>query len=117
MGIACAPWAAWKIRTSSSTGATSGQPVRSYPPQPIATGTTYRAGRLVSERSVVLLFVPLDVARHPATILYRALPMLKESAELSLHLAASLEIGAVFAGIRDSSGRVIAQGRLEDLSL
>lgn len=76
-----------------------------------------KAGFRVSARSLVLLFVPDDLTRADAWLLYRALPLLSEPTEI--HQSAKEEYGfpALFMGIRDSSARVLSQGRIEDLSL
>lgn len=99
-------------------GAASGNKIRSWPPHSNPSlASDYRAGRLLTERAIVLLFVPTDADRHPAFILYKALPMLDEAAELNFSLATALEYGVVFAGVRDTTDRVFCQGKLEDLSL
>jgi hypothetical protein len=78
---------------------------------------TNKAGFRVSARSVVLLFVPDDITRAPAWILYRACPMPAEPTDIQQSAKEEYGFDARFMGIRDTSSRVIAIGRLEDLSL
>lgn len=75
-----------------------------------------RAGALLSARSVVLCFSP-DDPNHEMVLLYKALPMLDETAELALSTTDEFETAAVFTGIRDGSGRLYKVGRKVDLSL
>lgn len=76
-----------------------------------------RAGSLGSARSIKLLVAPTDEERDPFLILYRAIPLVEDSADLSFAIKDELGIGVVFFGIPDSSDRVYAVARKEDLSL
>lgn len=80
-------------------------------------GTIYRAGTLRSANGVKLLFVPDDRDRHPAVLLYNALPFVIEDAELKCQLGDEFLIPTTFFGIRDGSSRVMQMKRLEDLTL
>lgn len=86
-----------------------------------------RAGALGSARGVVLVFTP-EGATHakaaatpdvavPFVVLYRAIPMVEESAEVALTRSADVALPAIFVGIRDSSDRMLAMGRRADLTL
>jgi hypothetical protein len=75
------------------------------------------AGHRLSPFGLKLLFVPRDIARAPAWLLYRAIPMLEDQAELDFATQKEFGIPALFMGIPDTSGRDIQIGRLEDLSL
>lgn len=75
------------------------------------------AGHRLSDSSLKLLFVPRDPIRAPAWILYRAVPMLEEQAELEFSTEDEFGLPVVFMGIRDTSGRTIKWGRIEDLAL
>lgn len=75
------------------------------------------AGHRLSNVSLKLLFVPRDSTRAPAWILYRAIPMLEEQAELEYAVEDEFGIPAVFMGIPDTTGRTFVHGRIEDLSL
>lgn len=76
-----------------------------------------RGGRLHSADSIVLLHVPDDTDRHRATLLYRAVPLVDEAAELNLQLANEFMIAVMFIAIPDTSGNVFAHELLEDMSL
>jgi len=95
------PWAV--------TGSSSGEPVVRYP-------TTSQAGDLRSGDAVTLIITPVDEARHPATILYSAVPMVDDAAELTYSLEREFAVAAMFQGLRDGSGRIYEIGRLEDLT-
>lgn len=102
------------VWANTKTPGTSGKRTVEYP----GTGASpVRAGSLVSNRSVKLVFTPDDTQHHPMLILYRALPMIQESTEISLALNLKFEIAVAFVGIRDASGRIVAFGMKEDLTL
>jgi len=95
--------------------------------QVIADPGTVRAGNWMSGRGVVLVFTP-EGATHaksatapdvdaPFAVLYRAIPLIQESAELRLEQDAFLGVPALFAGIRDGSGRTIKIGPRKDIAL
>jgi len=76
-----------------------------------------RAGHLLSSQSIVLFFAPLAIDRHPCIIGRKAVPMVEESAMLSMSLAEEFGIGVVWNAIPDSSGRTYDIGKREDLTL
>ena len=78
---------------------------------------TRAPGHRLSALAVKLLFVPDDPKRAPAWILYKAVPMPKEGTDMLFRHDAELGLEVAFAGILDASRRVIAIGRIEDLSL
>lgn len=80
-------------------------------------GSTAKPGYRVSARSLVLLFVPDDPTRANAWLLYRACPMAGEPTDIQQSAKEEYGFDARFMGIRDTSARHVAIGRLEDLSL
>ena len=78
---------------------------------------TVKAGTFMSTRSVVLLLSPDDLENHPGVLFYRAIPMLDETAEITLRLADPLNIAVMFAAIRDTSARVVKVGQVKGLTL
>tara|TARA_R100000963_G_C4642949_1_gene106666 strand:- start:1589 stop:2155 length:567 start_codon:yes stop_codon:yes gene_type:complete len=80
-------------------------------------GSVNRAGYLLSNKSFILLFSPKAIDRHPMVIVRKAVPMVNETASLSLSLAEEFGIGVVFHAIPDSSGRLYDIGKREDLTL
>lgn len=99
-----------KIFLNTTVGSSSGSRVVSNP-------GTKRAGSLRSSDSFVLLFSPKDTTRHRGILVYNAVPMLDESAELQLSINEEIGIACLFQGIRDSSDRIYSMARLEDLTL
>ena len=88
---------------------------------------TVKAGAWASAREVVLVFTP-EGATHaqsatapdveaPFVILYRALPMLAEQAEIAFHRTDDLGIPALFMGIPHSTKGTLKWGRRRDLTL
>lgn len=63
-----------------------------------------------------LVFTPRD-STHPGLILYKAVPLLEESARLWLSSYRFLRVPLLFLGLADASDRVAAMGRLSDLQL
>jgi len=98
------------IFQNTSVGSVTGERVVNQP-------GSNRAGSLLSAQSIKLLFVPNDPNRHPGFVLYRALPMVSESAEFNFKLDEPFEIGMVFAGIRDTSNRVYQLAKFKDITL
>jgi len=76
---------------------------------------TIRPGEPMSNRSVVLLFTPDDIDRHPMFLMRRALPAVRETAEIALRLDQEYGVPAIFVGIRDTSGRLYEVGLAHDL--
>lgn len=93
----------------------------------VSTPGSVRAGALATARGGVLVFTP-EGATHAKSatapdvdadffVLYRALPAVEESAEVQRTRDADVGLPVVFLGVRDSSGRIAAQGHRADLSL
>lgn len=105
---------------NTATGTTSQERVVSAP-------GSVKAGSWASARSVKLVFTPegsthaaaadTPDAPGPFVILYRAIPMLRESFELALERRQEFQFPALFQGIRDASSRIMAFGPRGDLSL
>ena len=76
-----------------------------------------RAGTLLSSLSLVLLFSPKEVDRHPSILIYNAIPAIEETSMLQLSLEEEFGLGIIFHCLPDSSGRDYSIGRREDLSL
>lgn len=79
--------------------------------------TAVREGHLLSSRSVVLLFSPLDSVRNRAVLFYRALPKVLVNHRIQLGFRDRAEVGVVFEAIRDTSGRGVAVEFLKELTL
>ena len=95
--------------------------------QVVSAPGSVRAGNWMSARAVLLVFTP-EGATHaksdtapdvdaPFVVLYNAIPLIDESAELALEQDVLFGIPCLFAGIRDSSGRVMKMGPRKDISL
>lgn len=100
------------IWPSTSTGSSTGDKVIDIP-------GSARAGSLLSASSCKILGVPRDLrADRPSFLLYKALPLVSEQAELRFAVGTELAVQvSVFQGIRDSSARILKVGQLADLSL
>lgn len=85
----------------------------------VALTETTQRGALGSSRAVKLIFSPTNKEHHLAVILYRAVPLLKESTEASLSRAREFGLPVMFLGLPDGSspGRIHQVNRLEDLDL
>lgn len=82
-----------------------------------ATGDTTRAGRLLSEKAIVLLFAPLAPAVHEGLLLLEALPMLQEAHEIQVSKRFDWGLGvAWWAGVA-SDGRVWQYRKIQDMVL
>lgn len=79
-------------------------------------GTT-RAGSLLSDRSLVLLFSPFDTVNHNAVVFYRALPIMEDPSEFPLQLATPFGLPLLFASIRNTSGNAVSVRPLADITL
>lgn len=78
------------------------------------------SGILLSSRSIVLLFAPIATnatTGHPHILMYNAVPMLDETADLQLHAGVEAAVAFVFRCIPDASSRLYRIGRRGDLSL
>jgi hypothetical protein len=76
-----------------------------------------RAGEPLSNRSCVLAFCPDDYDNHPVFLMRRALPALKETAEVAMSLDTEFNLPAIFYGIRDTSNRLYDWGLGRDLQV
>lgn len=74
-------------------------------------------GSLLSSKSFKLLFSPLDQERSPFVLLYNALPLVEETAELQLSAAQEGELAAMFLAAANTNKRVYQVGRRADLDL
>ena len=77
----------------------------------------FPAGSRLSDRAVKLLFSPDDPNKHDAAILYFALPMIDEAAELQLDISDEMDLAAVFLAVPDANGNTHEIGRIKDLSI
>lgn len=75
------------------------------------------AGRTALGRSVSIAYVPEDLAHGMAMIVYRAVPLWADAAELEFRRSAEFGIPLTFECLRDSQGRIAQIGRLHDLDL
>jgi hypothetical protein len=94
---------------SNAAGSSSGKPVLSEPGG-IAIGSLLTGG------AVKLLFAPFNTA-HPGFIAYRALPNLQSLTKINFSIKRDWSYIATFRLVRDSSGRHLKQGLVEDLSI
>lgn len=78
--------------------------------------SSVKPGYRLSNRSMRLLFVPTN-ASHPAILLYRVLPMIKETDELHTRAISEFAFQALFECIPDTNGNVHAMDLLSNLSL
>lgn len=83
------------------------------------TNGTIRAGSLVSDRSVKLLFAPTDSEHGTHVILYRALPMINLAASIGLYLGREKGIPFAFHGtwLEDSKKSIYQIALRENLVL
>jgi hypothetical protein len=99
---------------NTTAGASSGTRTVKYSPGDVATNLP---GYLLSNKQAIICFSPKALDTHPMILLYNAIPILAEDAKLSLSQANEIAISAVFLGTPDSSGRVYAHDRRENLSI
>lgn len=78
---------------------------------------TRRAGERGSDRTVALILSPFDTVNHRALLIYQAIPLLEETAELRFALKQEQVVPAIFMATRDSTDRIWSYRPLEDLSL
>lgn len=74
-------------------------------------------GTLLSTSSIVLFFSPEDVDQHPSILMYNALPLVEEAAEMQLDISSELTVAVAFRLVHDATFRNYRIGRREDLSL
>jgi hypothetical protein len=99
-----------RVFPNTSVGASSGRRL-------VASPGAVRPGELMSNRSVVLLFTPDDADRHPMFLMRRALPAIKETAEVMLRVDQEFGLPVIFHGIRDASGKLYEWGMAHDIAL
>ena len=113
---------------NTSVGSTSGD--RVIEGAVIGAGVN-RAGYLMSNQSVSLLFAPqvekttatpgsstyIPYDEQPMVLVRVAIPMLEETATLQLSLAQEIGMPVVFQGIPDANGKVYEIGKRGDLTL
>lgn len=76
-----------------------------------------RPGEKLSDRSCVLVFWPDDTDRHPFFVMRRALPCIKETADISMRMDQEYGIPVIFFGIQDTSSRLYDFGPKESITL
>lgn len=76
-----------------------------------------RAGTNLVSRGFKLLFAPIADDRHPSVLLYNAIPMPNESAELQLSIGREMGIALIFHALPDSTGRTYIVDRRSNISL
>lgn len=76
-----------------------------------------RAGTLLSVEAITLLYSPDAVDDHPHILIYKALPMLQETAELQTSLKHEIGIAAMVKAIPDSQKRTYVIGKRNKISL
>ena len=74
-----------------------------------------RPGYELSGKTYKLLASPVSSDRHPAILIWYALPALEEQAELQMSLAEEIGIPVVFWAGLNSSNQCYAVGKLRDL--
>jgi len=100
----------------SEAGA-SGDRLWSY--QPAADDEdTVRPGRALGESyGVTIAVMPRAIDRQPCVVLHNAVPAIEQTHRLRLSLNAELDLGMVWHGLPDDSGRVVSIGRRGDITL
>ncbi len=98
---------------NTSTGSPSGKSVVESP-------GTDRAGTRLSANSRVLVFSPIDVDTDPVVVFYKAMPMVKQTADLNLELGGRVKefgLPMVWVALRDASGQTMKMGRRSDITI
>ena len=78
---------------------------------------TQKTGKSATGRGVKILVVPDDQNTAPSILLYRAVAVWGPGAQLAFQRQNELGIPLTLECMRDSSGRVLQIGRIEDLTL
>lgn len=76
-----------------------------------------RAGANMTDRGIKLLFAPQADDRHPSILLYNAVPLLSEAAELQLSIGREMGLALMFRAMPDSTGRTFAVDQRSNLTL
>ena len=82
-----------------------------------ATGDATRAGRLISEKAIKLLFVPFAPAHHEGLLLLEALPMLDSAYTIQLSKKFEWGLGVAWWAAPASDARTIQYRKLKDMVL
>jgi len=104
-----------KVFLNTAVGAVSQSRVVQDPL--IANHNTNRSGTLLGATAIKLVFTPDDPDAHPGFIMYKAMVMPDETMEMRFHATEPMELAILFRGIRDSSNRLVAVGKLVDLAI
>ena len=96
---------------NTATGSTTGEKVVKY------SHTGYRAGQLLSSRSVKLIFTPDDQKMIPAIYFRNAIPSIDGQSRYRLSLQDETVFPFVFLALPHDSGNGVEFGFLEDLSI
>ena len=107
-------WDADAINTlfpNTSLGAITGERLIKFSP------TAFRAGQLLSSRSVKLIFTPDDPKSVPAIYFRNAAPLVDEAVKYRLSLADETFFPFVFLALPHDSGNAVEFGFLEDLAV
>ena len=88
---------------------TSGTTVNGLP-------ATTRAGSLMSADSIKLLYAA-ENPDNPSILIYKAIPLIQETAELRFGVVNELTIPTLWLALRDASNRTYSIGKIGDLTL
>ena len=77
---------------------------------------TNAAGYTLSSKSVVLCFSPENIDLSPMVMMYKATPLVDETARLALRRGTNLDFPLMFRCLRDSSDKSVRMGLRADLS-
>lgn len=94
----------------ASAGTDTGHAVALFP-------SLLNPGNSALARGVKILYVPDDVLNVPALLVYNAVPMQQEGADMLWGRSSELGMPMACECTRDAYGRVAAIGRLQDLQL
>ncbi len=95
---------------NTTVGAVSGKRKVMFP-------GSFNAGSLISTRSVVLLFSPLDADAGLYFLMRKALPLLNATNMINLALKTKAEIGVAFTATRNAANESIEWGYREDITI
>jgi len=84
-----------------------------------ATSDAGRAGQLLSTKTFKLLFAPDAENWDPFIVVYKALPLVQEAAQMQFALSTELGIAVAFMGLPDNSkgGKRYEMGARKDIAL
>lgn len=105
-----------KVFPNTAAGTSSGERVVKG-----AVNGTVRAGYSLYGKAFKLLFAPDDTARGQFIVVYKAIPLVEESAAMQVRLGAELGVAVAFWGVPDtdtgSTKATYQIGRREDITL